>query len=317
MNFINFLKNGKEIVNLAIEALKRKMIISGAGILAGLIIIVTIAGGEGTNVSAAATGDSGVSGTGNSDGMSDASVSESGSSTPGGTSGGSSTPGGTSGGGSTSGGTSGASAWAHINLYNSDGSVNESKLEELQLIFESQFNLVKGSASGRNIGGRYNPETCKKVTGTYLGWDGVEEGYATSYEDAVTGRQYKGKNGIGIYQCTWWANGRASEYLGRQFEVGGNGGEIYDNAAGKYGRGSTPKPNSLAVYKKEGDYGHVAYVEAVDYNQRGQISSTGNYYISHAGSGRSWYGIQGFPIGTSPWSNYNLVGFVYLDQPLN
>ena len=185
-------------------------------------------------------------------------------------------------------------------LYNEDGSVNEEKIAELQKSFESKYNLVEGNLSGNNIGGVYNPSACKQVTGDYLKWDG------NVYSSGAT---YRGENGLGIYQCTWWANGRASQYLGKQFDVNGNGGEIFGNAQGKYKTGSTPKPNSLVSYYKNktdgsSTTGHVAYVEAVD-NQY--------YYISHCGSGKSWYGIQKVEIGKAPWNGWYTVGFVYLD----
>lgn len=185
-------------------------------------------------------------------------------------------------------------------LYNEDGSVNEEKIAELQKSFESKYNLVEGNLSGNNIGGVYNSSACKQVTGDYLKWDG------NVYSSGAT---YRGENGLGIYQCTWWANGRASQYLGKQFDVNGNGGEIFGNAQGKYKTGSTPKPNSLVSYYKNktdgsSTTGHVAYVEAVD-NQY--------YYISHCGSGKSWYGIQKVEIGKAPWNGWYIVGFVYLD----
>lgn len=191
-------------------------------------------------------------------------------------------------------------------LYNDDGSVNEEKIEELQKSFESTYNLVEGNLSGNNIGGRYDSTACKKVTGTYLGYSGNTQ--ETVYADADDGVAYLGNNNIGIYQCTWWANGRASEYLGRKFEVHGNGGEIYANSAGKYNRGSEPKPNSLVSYTGS-TYGHVAYVEAVD-------NVNGYYYISHAGSGNSWFGIEKVKIGEAPFSGYTIIGFVYLDEPI-
>lgn len=63
----------------------------------------------------------------------------------------------------------------------------------------------------------------------------------------------------------------------------GNGGDVYGNAvsAGIFGTGTTPKPNSLVSFTSSSGYGHVAYVEAVDYVN--QV-----YYISEAGSGSYW-----------------------------
>ena len=68
-----------------------------------------------------------------------------------------------------------------------------------------------------------------------------------------------------------------------------------------------PRENSLAVFSGS-RYGHVAYVEAVDNINK-------YYYISHAGSGTSWFGIDKVKFGSAPWSSYKLLGFLYLDSP--
>lgn len=291
MDFENIKSAAKNIAMQYLESLKKKAIIIGASIGAALLIIVTLASGESANASASSessgsSSSSGSSGTGNSSGMTSAST----------------------------GGTSTSGAWGNINVYNSDGTVNEEKIADLQEAFEKEFNLVKGSPSGFNIGGRYNFETCKVVTGKYLGWDGYAEGYDTDYND--TDRQYKAHNLLGIYQCTWWANGRASEHLSRHGtkykeypSAEGDGGEVFNvnKANGWFKYGSEPKQNSLVSYKG-GKYGHVAYVEAVDIKNK-------CYYISHAGSGLSWFGIQKYKIGEAPYS-YSTVGFVYLDEPI-
>lgn len=56
--------------------------------------------------------------------------------------------------------------------------------------------------------------------------------------------------------------------------------------------------------------GHVAYVEAVDTVNK-------NVYISHAGAGYSWYGVEKFTFDEmkTVWG-YTLLGYVYLDSPL-
>lgn len=207
---------------------------------------------------------------------------------------------------------SSGNSWGDINLYNSDGSVNEAKIQELEYAFENEFNLVRANLSGHNIGGTYNKESCTKVIGTFLGYSGKTGN--TSYNDASV--SYIANNGLGIYQCTWWANGRASEYLsqyGTKYKsypsAAGNGGQIYNNNKW-FNSGKTPKPNSLVSYTSSSStYGHVAYVEAVD-------TKNNCYYISHAGSGASWFGIQKVTIGQGPWG-WNVVGFVYLDEPLS
>jgi len=191
-------------------------------------------------------------------------------------------------------GTNGSSSTESINVYNDDGTVNEEKIQELQLALENAHGLVTGSLSGNNIGGEYNKESCEKVTGTYLGfryWDG--KGIP------------RGNLGGIIYQCPWWANGRASQSNGKVINIPGHAKDMYENAQPTYKVGSTPKQNSLVVYNG-GNYGHVAYVEAVD-----EVNKC--YYISHAGSGKSWFGIQKIAFGSAPWSSYTLQGFIYLD----
>ncbi len=103
------------------------------------------------------------------------------------------------------------------------------------------------------------------------------------------------------YQCTWWAFGRASKYLegaGGKYSKyptqQGNGGEYYDinKANGWFNYGSEPKPNSIISWKDGNSYGHVAYVEGVGID---------GIYISHAGSGSSWFGVQKIPLDGSIW----------------
>ncbi len=125
-------------------------------------------------------------------------------------------------------------------------------------------------------------------------------------------------NNLDPFQCTWWANGRASMYLeqhGTKYKTGyptlkGNGGDYYDinKVNGWFKYGQTPKPNSIISWK-HGKYGHVAYVEGV---------SKDGIYISHAGSAYSWYGIEKIPLNGSldqKWSGYKLNGYIYLDEP--
>lgn len=122
-------------------------------------------------------------------------------------------------------------------------------------------------------------------------------------------------NMLTAFQCTWWANGRASMYLdefGTKYEKYptqmGNGGEYYSiNASnGWFEYGQEPRPNSIISWSF-GEYGHVAYVEGV---------TNDCIYISHAGSGKSWYGVQKLDIsaymhGVPP------NGYIYLDSPKN
>ena len=121
-------------------------------------------------------------------------------------------------------------------------------------------------------------------------------------------------NQLEPFQCTWWANGRASMYLdqhGTKYKAyptaWGDGGDYYsvNVEGGWFNYGSTPKPNSIISWS-DGSYGHVAYVEGV---------SSDGIYISHAGSGRSWMGVQKIPLNGSIWDGYYLNGYIYLDEP--
>ena len=60
-------------------------------------------------------------------------------------------------------------------------------------------------------------------------------------------------------------------------------------------------PNAIVSFTTSQPEGHVAFVEAVDEVNR-------VFYISHAGSGKSWYGIKAVSFDYP-----NIVGFVYLD----
>ena len=126
-----------------------------------------------------------------------------------------------------------------------------------------------------------------------------------------------GYNHLQPFQCTWWAFGRASMYLeqnGTKYTkypttpagTVGNGGDWFDlnKSYGWFNYGSTPKPNSIVSWKG-GTYGHVAYVEGV---------TSDGIYISHAGSGVSWRGIQKIPLDGTLWS-MKVNGYIYLDEP--
>ena len=124
-------------------------------------------------------------------------------------------------------------------------------------------------------------------------------------------------NELSKFQCTWWANGRASQYLSEhgtkytQYPTqSGHGGQYFsvNKSNGYFKYGQTPKANSIISWTKSGGYGHVAYVEGV---------TSDGIYISHAGSGKSWRGVEKIPItGDIGWSGYKLNGFIYLDEPI-
>lgn len=181
------------------------------------------------------------------------------------------------------------------NLYNSDGTVNKESIKAL----EDQLTNIIGVPS----------------RGTYYG-----------YSKSMTSSPYHQLpiNRLQGLQCTWWAWGRGYEYLctiknttitKAQYAaaIRGNGGEYYDNnrAAGLFNYGSLPKPNSLVCYRDPGGYGHIAYVEAVDYVNR-------KYYESECGSGEKWLGLNERNFGYAPFwhgRQYTLAGFIYLDEP--
>lgn len=180
-----------------------------------------------------------------------------------------------------------SSFYGGINIYNSDGSVNADKMDELD---------------------DYLTHTCLNT----------EHHYQNYYMQQ--GPFFKWWTNIGLqnFQCTWWANGRASQYLeqnGSKYTkyptIHGHGGQYYNEnlSGGWFNYGQTPKQNSVISWSY-GDYGHVAYVEAVD-------SVTDDVWISHAGGGWSWFGIKKLTksSGYSPYSGAVLNGFIYLDEP--
>lgn len=168
----------------------------------------------------------------------------------------------------------------NINLYNADGTVNKTAISNLNADLTRRVN----NKSDKEMNSPYNT------------------------------LQYK--------QCTWWAYTRASQYLeqyGTKYKkyprkkdgTSGHGGTWYDvnKQNNWFEYGSEPKANSIISWK-HGQYGHVAYVEAVDYKNK-------KMYISHAGSGVRWYGVQEIPINGEVWGGWasSLNGYIYLDSP--
>lgn len=161
-----------------------------------------------------------------------------------------------------------------INLYNTDGSVNKTEINRLNQILTKQVE----TRSGEYMSAPYNT------------------------------LEYK--------QCTWWAYARASQYLGEPYPkqsngLYGNGGEWYDinKRNNWFDYGTEPKANSIICWwnRSSPNYGHVAYVEAVDTVNK-------KIYISHAGGGTAWYGIKeldwnGYFDGAYP------NGYIYLSSP--
>lgn len=161
-----------------------------------------------------------------------------------------------------------------INLYNTDGSVNTTEISKL------------------------NQELTRQVS--------------------TRSGKYMNNNGLQYKQCTWWAYSRASEYLGKAYPkrtngTSGNGGEWYDinKQNGWFEYGNEPRANSIICWwnKSSPNYGHVAYVEAVD-------TINNKIYISHASGGTAWKGITTIPLNGYFDGAYP-NGYIYLDSPKN
>ncbi len=129
-------------------------------------------------------------------------------------------------------------------------------------------------------------------------------------------------SGKNTWQCTWWAWGRAAQYVELAYGLDfaalcggrtnlGNGGNYYSSLRHYFLSDRTPSANSIVSWSG-GSYGHVAYVEAVDDN---------GIWVSMADSGHSWRGVT-YIVKTSSstnpyplnWYSYErLNGFNHLD----
>lgn len=162
--------------------------------------------------------------------------------------------------------------------------------------------------------------------GEYLAGRQEYYGYALQTSGITTQdvwHQEAMESGKDPWQCTWWAWGRAAQYLDlaygldfRDFCDGednfGNGGDYYHNLQDHFLADQTPSANSLISWRG-GQYGHVAYVEAVD---------DFGIWVSAADSGHTWRGITyimrtGSSANPYPlyWysSGERLNGFIHLD----
>ncbi len=118
--------------------------------------------------------------------------------------------------------------------------------------------------------------------------------------------------GKDAWQCTWWAWGRAAQYVelahgqdlttlcGGRTNLG-NGGDYYANLRSSFLSDQTPSANSIISWQC-GSYGHVAYVEAVDEN---------GIWVSMADSGHAWRGITYIVKTTSAVNPYPLYWYAY------
>ena len=181
-------------------------------------------------------------------------------------------------------------------LLGADGSVDPSKVSAFQEAVKAANNRPNTSVD------RFIYDS---IAGTYDEW----------HHPDYFGKRY-------LWECPWWAWGRAMQYLTAQGQVKnlplpklGNGGDYYKNAAIYFQRGQTPRANAWVSWSNA-SAGHVAYVEAVDPDGRGfWISESGRSYtyphVKH---------VRADGTGDYPWNygaGYQMNGFVYLDQPLS
>ena len=193
---------------------------------------------------------------------------------------------------------------------------------------------VKGSVSSNG--------TCTGTSSTN-GWS-LRTVAPTNTDSSFT--EFEKSNGSSNRgQCVWYAKGRAFEIANRLKEkstindeqanaikklvlsIGGNGGDIYDNAKDKFNTSNDikkPKAGSFIVWKKKGDYGHVAVVEEVTDNN---ITVIGGY-TSTGSCPNSWdciklesktMSLEEFYNGWGKNYNggYEFDGYVYLLEPKN
>ena len=184
-----------------------------------------------------------------------------------------------------------------MNLYNADGTVNEGAISELQKYFENNYLGDSDGYFERAGHGRGNVGSYNKNSRTYASW----------WDDSTYNAHEK-------FQCTWWARGRANQYLesiGKE-KISwrtGDGKDVLNNLKAKgYETGTEPRANSLICWGASGSnpHGHIAYVEAVD--------KDGTIYFSEAGGGRSWYGITKREKGNYDYAGMPFQGFVYLSD---
>ena len=188
------------------------------------------------------------------------------------------------------GGTVGASSMTNnINLYNADGTVNQASIQALNNWLTQDMLHTTIHNNGENQSGPF---------ATW--WDSKH-------------------NIFSPFQCTWYAYGRANQFLeqnGTKYKKwpgsSGNAKTWYratDGGGEKYFQvGQVPRQNSIVVLDG-GTWGHVMYVEAVDnVNKR--------VYFSHAGYGTKWKGIESKTFDEmKTLYGYTLLGYVYLDSP--
>lgn len=179
--------------------------------------------------------------------------------------------------------------------FNSNGITTNEKASELEKYYSEKILHVPGTFSNKPS---YNSD-----------WN-VYNNLPTEFKKIS--RAPYGSGNLQMFQCTWWANGRANIYLAKNGKdiksyptLDGDGGQYYsiNKANGWFNYGSTPRVNSIGCYSN-GGYGHVFYVEGV---------TKDGIYVSHCGSGKNWYGVEFWSNAT--WKSKGIPGFIYLDSP--
>ncbi len=205
-------------------------------------------------------------------------------------------------------------------IYNSDGSVNENKIDELNHVLTQEvigedlnkdifpttldtWNWPGYSNSGDYlINARFNGTLCNYHMTKFYDMD-------TSLTTGTLESNGKETTGLHYLQCTWWACARAREYIDKVVQdpnmldiwqgTGWGNGSAYGAAGRSAGFKvvsgsemvsaldsiSLNKACALANNTTSSAWGHVYFIEAVDRVNK-------NIYISEASAGNSWRGIH-------------------------
>ena len=182
------------------------------------------------------------------------------------------------------------------------------------------------SLHGTNYGPAGYHDCYHVTTAKYNQKNGVDAGTALNGQQSYYGytlqvsgvskqdpwHQEAEDSGKRTWQCTWWAWGRAAQYLDTRYCLDftavcggvnnlGNGGDYYRNLSRYFKSDMTPSANSIISWSN-GSWGHVAYVEAVD---------AGGIWVSSADSGHSWRGVTYIPRSDNPSNPYPLSWYSY------
>ena len=119
--------------------------------------------------------------------------------------------------------------------------------------------------------------------------------------------KYQDLYGVKTIRCTWFAWQEAYDKAGVALPGWGNAQTWYNSAAlAGYAVGREPQANSIAVYSSSDNYGHVAYVVAVDAD---------GLYMTVNEAGIPTEENEGVVLGSRPSTTApNLIGFIYLNN---